>query len=198
MNTRYAVLGLLIEEPDHGYRLAQRMRTRLDSAQIKSAYVYQLLRDLEEDGLIRRVEEAPRGRRPPRVVFEVTERGEQDFGGWMRAPLELALIYEELHVKIAVSRVEDLPELVILVRQRERECLALLEKLDLSARQPAIKGRLPERGWSRSAAVLLRNAGIYNLQTTIKWLQRTATVMERTVAEERREQRRAARAHRQK
>lgn len=198
MNTRYAVLGLLIEEPDHGYRLAQRMRTRLDSAQIKPAYVYRVLQDLEGDGLIRRVEEEPKGRRPPRVVFEATERGERDFGGWMRAPLELALIYEELHVKIAVSRVEDLPELVTLVRQRERECLALLERLNESARQPGIRGFPPEQGWSRSVAVLLRNAGIYNLQTTIKWLQRTATVMERTIEEERREQRRAARARRRR
>jgi DNA-binding PadR family transcriptional regulator len=189
MNTRYAVLGLLIEEPDHGYRLAQRMQARLGPPQVRSTYVYRLLKELEADGLIRRVEEEPKGRRPPRVVFEVTERGERDFGGWMGAPVELAVIYEELHVKIAVSRVEDLPELLMLVRQRERDCLALQRQLEESARRPAEEG---EQGWSRSAAVLIRNAGIYNLQTMIRWLQRTAAVMDRTIEEERREQRRRA------
>jgi DNA-binding PadR family transcriptional regulator len=195
MNTRYALLGLLIEEPDHGYRLAQRMQTRLGSGQVRSTYVYRLLKELEVEGLIRRVAEESKGGRP-RVMFEVTERGERDFGGWMRAPLELALIYEELHLKIAVSRVGDLPELVGLVRQRERDCLALQQQLEEAARRPAGEG---EVGWSRSAAVLIRNAGIYNLQTMIAWLQRTATVMDRTIEEERREQRRrAARARRQR
>jgi DNA-binding PadR family transcriptional regulator len=187
MNTRYAVLGLLIEEPDHGYRLAQRMQARLGSPEVRSTYIYRLLKELETDGLIRRVHEEPKGRRPPRVVFEVTGEGERDFGGWMRAPLALAALYEELHVKIALSRVEDLPELVVLVRQRERDCLALQRQMEASAQRPAGAG---EWGWSRSATVLLRNAGIYNLQTMVKWLQRTAVVMDRVIEDERREQRR--------
>jgi len=185
---------LLIEEPDHGYRLAQRMQTRLGSPEVRSTYIYRLLKELEMDGLIRRVHEEPKGRRPPRVVFEVTGEGVRDFGGWMRAPVALAALYEELHVKIAVSRVEDLPEMVVLVRQRERDCLALLRQMEESARRPAEDA---ESGWSRSAAVLLRNAGIYNLQTMVRWLQRTATVMDRAIEGERQEQRqRASRARR--
>ncbi len=194
MSARYAVLGLLIEEPDHGYRLAQRMQTRLGSPQVRSTYVYRLLQELELEGLIRRVKEEPRGGGSPRVVFEVTALGERDFGGWMRAPLAFTLIFEDLLVKIAVSRVEDLPELVALVRRRERDCLAMQKQLQESARRPA-----EERGWSRSTAVMLRNLGVDNLQTMADWMQRMAMVMDRTIEEERREKRRrAARARRRK
>ena len=104
MSARYAVLGLLIEEPDHGYRLAQRMQARLGSPQARFTYVYRLLQELELEGLIRRVKEERRGGGSPRVVFEVTALGERDFGGWMRAPLAFTLIFEDLLVKIAVSR----------------------------------------------------------------------------------------------
>jgi DNA-binding PadR family transcriptional regulator len=81
MSARYAVLGLLIEEPDHGYQLAQRMQERLGSPQVRSTYVYRLLQELEREELIRRAREEPRGAGSPRVVFEVTALGERDFGG---------------------------------------------------------------------------------------------------------------------
>jgi DNA-binding PadR family transcriptional regulator len=194
MSARYAVLGLLIEEPDHGYRLAQRMQARLGSPQVRSTYVYRLLQELEQEGLVRRAREESRGGGSPRVVFEVTALGERDFGGWMRAPLALTLMFEELLVKIAVSRPEDLPELVVRVRQRERDCLAMQKQLQESAQRPA-----EERGWSRSTAVLLRNLGIDNLQVMAGWLQRMALVMDREIEEQRREKRRrAARARRRK
>lgn len=195
MTTRYALLGLLIEEPDHGYRLAQRIQERLGTTQVRSTYIYRLLKELERDGLIRRVEVESRGRRPARVVFEATELGEQDFGAWMRTPLALALIYEELLVRIAVSRVEDLPELLPLVRYRERDCLTLQRQLKELGQRPAEEG---ERGWSRSTAVMLRNLSIDNLQTMNEWMQRMALVMDREIEEERRERRRAARARERK
>ncbi len=111
----------------------------------------------------------------------------------MRAPLALTLIFEELLVKIAVSRAEDLPELVVLVRQRERDCLAMQKQLKESARRQALEAHPPERGWARSATVMLRNVGIDNLQMMAGWLQRIALVMDREIEEQRR---RAAQARR--
>ncbi|MGH2852993.1 MAG: PadR family transcriptional regulator [Solirubrobacteraceae bacterium] len=198
MSTRHAVLGLLIEEPDHGYSLARRIQERLGEAQVRSTYVYRLLKELEQDGLIRRAEVEPRGRRPARVVYEATELGERDFGGWMRAPLALTLFFEELLVKIAVSRVEDLPELLVLVRQRERDCLAMERKLKEPDRPPAAEAHSPGEGWSRTTAVMLRNLGIDNLQTMTAWLQRMALAMDRAIEEERRAQRLRERAHRRR
>jgi hypothetical protein len=50
--------------------------------------------------------------------------------------------------------------------------------------------RPSEQGWSRTAAVMLRNLGIDNLQTMTAWLQRMALAMDRAIEEDRREQRR--------
>jgi DNA-binding PadR family transcriptional regulator len=182
MSRRFAVLGLLREEPDHGYELAWRMEERLGSVKVTPKYVYKLLKGLEQDGLIYRIAEEPSGAGPARVVYDVTEQGVRRFAEWMRASAAMAPLYEELHLKVAFSRVPDLPGLIELLRLRERECLALLEKLEQPVERPREAGG---RGWARSAAVLVRNADIDSLQTMLRWLQRTCTVMERTVAEER-------------
>lgn len=181
INRRYAVLGLLIEEPDYGYRLTRRMQERLGSMQIGRTYVYSLLKRLEEEGLVYRSAEERSASGATRAVFAASERGVEHFAGWMSAPVATVPWYEDLHLKVAFSRESDLPELIVLLRWRERECLALLEGFEQSARHPS-----EERGWARSAAVLVRNADIDHLQTMVRWLQSTCAVMQRTVEEARR------------
>ncbi len=126
INRRYAVLGLLVEEPDYGYRLRQRMQVRLGSMQIGRTYVYSLLKRLEEEGLVYQSSEEPGAKGATRAVFSATRQGVELFSRWMSAPAEIAPWYEELHLKVAFSREADLPGLIEQLRWRERECLALL------------------------------------------------------------------------
>jgi DNA-binding PadR family transcriptional regulator len=181
INRRYAVLGLLIEQPDYGYRLTRRMRERLGSMQIGRTYVYDLLKGLEEDELVYRSAEERGANGSTRVFFAATERGAEHFAEWMRASAAMVPLYEELHLKVAFSREADLPGLIELLRWRERQCLALLEELERSARRPST-----DHGWGRAAAVLVRNADVDHLQTMVRWLQGTCAVMQRTVEEARR------------
>ncbi len=72
------VLGLLVEEPLHGYDLLERFRDRSMGfwAEVGKASVYQVLKRLERDGLITgKAQEGTDG--PDRRVFRITRAGRQ-------------------------------------------------------------------------------------------------------------------------
>ena len=72
------VLGLLAEEPMHGYDLLERFRTRGMGfwTELSRASVYQVLKRLERDGSV--AGKAQEGREgPDRRVFRITRRGRE-------------------------------------------------------------------------------------------------------------------------
>ena len=87
MSVKYAVLGLLREHPDHGYRLKSRFEQRIGKVwQLNLGQVYQTLRALEKDGLIEEVDgsdDAGEGLHARRR-YGLTERGRQKLEAWSR------------------------------------------------------------------------------------------------------------------
>jgi len=72
------VLGLLAEEPMHGYDLIERFRERSMGfwTELSRASVYQVLKRLERDGAV--AGKAQEGREgPDRRVFRITKRGRE-------------------------------------------------------------------------------------------------------------------------
>ncbi len=72
------VLGLLAEEPMHGYDLLERFRTRSMGfwTELSRASVYQVLKRLERDGSVSgKAQEGREG--PDRRVFRITRRGRE-------------------------------------------------------------------------------------------------------------------------
>ena len=72
------VLGLVAEEPMHGYDLLERFRTRSMGfwTELSRASVYQVLKRLERDGSV--AGKAQEGREgPDRRVFRITKRGRE-------------------------------------------------------------------------------------------------------------------------
>jgi PadR family transcriptional regulator AphA len=87
--TAYAILGLLREQPMHGYEIAQHFSLDADLGQVTPAdmsTIYTFLKDLQEYGLIRGKRETV-GARPPRTVFSLTEDAESLFLDWVRRPV---------------------------------------------------------------------------------------------------------------
>lgn len=71
-----AVLGLLTEQPMHGYGLFERVRKRGYQVKVGRASVYQSLRRLEQRGLVSGREQ-PGDQGPDRRVFKITRSGRQ-------------------------------------------------------------------------------------------------------------------------
>lgn len=86
LSPEYAVLGLLAQQPDHGYDLHQRLLAELGQVwRISQSQMYNLLKRLERQGdIVADRQEQPK--LPDRRVFHLTEQGRQRFERWLETP----------------------------------------------------------------------------------------------------------------
>lgn len=87
----WAVLGVLVEQPRHGYDIAAELRPGTpigDAWRLSRQLVYRALDRLEALGLAepRRTETSDAG--PPRTVYGPTRRGRALLRTWLSAPVE--------------------------------------------------------------------------------------------------------------
>lgn len=86
MNVPYGLLGLLEEEPRHGYDLKHNYdRLFANGKPLRFGQVYSTLARLQRDGLVEAVSEQP-GKGPDRKVYAITSEGVTDLDEWLRAP----------------------------------------------------------------------------------------------------------------
>ena len=72
------LLGILCNQDVHGYRLNHLLKHPANAITIGKANAYKLLAKLEEEGFVSHVEER-QGKRPPRLVYSITEQGQNEF-----------------------------------------------------------------------------------------------------------------------
>jgi DNA-binding PadR family transcriptional regulator len=179
MSAKNAVLGLVIERPGYGYDLARRLEERFGSSGFAPTGVYSALDQLSSDELVHSVgsrTDATNERAAPRTIYEATPKGIDHFEEWMLGGSSLAPVRDELYMKIALSRPQNLPRLIELARAQEQDCLARLHELRPStARSP--RGR--PKAWSEVAVLLVRDAEIKQLQARVEWLQKARAIMDK-------------------
>ena len=87
--TEWVVLGLLAEEPNHGFALARLLAPGGEVGRVWSAsrpLTYRAIDQLAADGMIEPVRTEP-GHGPQRTVHEVTAAGRRDLAEWLRTPV---------------------------------------------------------------------------------------------------------------
>jgi DNA-binding PadR family transcriptional regulator len=181
MSVKHAVLGLVIEKPGYGYELIQRLGERIEGWRPSYSSVYPALHLLRRQDMIRARELSAAGGRPAHrsvVWYEATDAGRVHFREWMVAPSEPAPVRDELQVKIAFAALEDLPRLVEQTRTQEQACLDRLLALTHGAGDQAlvVDG---DDDWRAVGQLLLRDAEVAHLRTTIVNLQRARAAMKR-------------------
>lgn len=184
MSLKLAVLGLLVERRGYGYDLARRFQERVGPGwQLSEGAVYVALDNLQREGLVRHVpDDVPSGGRrrthrgAPRVMYEPTDKGGEEFEVWMVASSARAPVREELHLKLALSRVHHLPRLVEITVEQEEACLARLQAYAGAVRfEDLVQAVEP---WEAVSAVMVRDAEIAYLQASIEWLRRIREAMQ--------------------
>jgi DNA-binding PadR family transcriptional regulator len=153
-----AVLGLLIEQRDHRFKLQRRLEARFPSAQFTHSTAYKAVDRLEKEGYVRAVG-AGRDRRG--VIYEVTPEGVEHFRDWVCAPTNALVSREELHAKISLCQPRDLPRLIDVIYTEECAYAAELERI--RNRMVAAQGNggpvpLAARKWSE----LMENAVMHS------------------------------------
>ncbi|HMO96336.1 MAG TPA: PadR family transcriptional regulator [Tepidiformaceae bacterium] len=84
----YAILGLLLEGPMHGYEMARHFEGHelTTACPIEQSSLYTYLRNVEGRELVR-WEETRVGARPPRKMYSLTDAGERSVRAWLDSPV---------------------------------------------------------------------------------------------------------------
>jgi DNA-binding PadR family transcriptional regulator len=132
-----AVLGLLKEQPMHGYQLSQELADQQGGLfRVSFGSLYPTLRRLEKDGAIARVTgDRTTGRR--KTVYRITPDGERLFLEWLAEPQDDQAEDTRFRLKVAFFRYLP-PE--TRVRLLERRRARLEQRLD------EVKGHLRDPG----------------------------------------------------
>jgi PadR family transcriptional regulator AphA len=115
----HAILGLVCQQPGHGYQLAQEIAPSAGLGLIlplRLSNIYFLLGNLEERGLIE-IAQREDDAYPPKTVFQATTAGRRAFESWIREPL----------TRLRQVRLDFLLK-VYFLRQRGDEIPALLDE----------------------------------------------------------------------
>lgn len=98
MSLRYALLGLLAEEPASGYDLTKKFERLLQryAWHAQHSQIYPELTKLAADGLVEVAAEGARGRR----TYAITEHGREDLRRWMLNPPEIFNVRNEFVLRL--------------------------------------------------------------------------------------------------
>ena len=166
----YALLGLLREGPQHGYRLAAAFAPdgRLGIAlRLKMSQMYAYLRKLERQGLLLAHDETDSASHRARRVFALTAEGERVFDAWLAAPVA-ATREVRLAFMLKLAFTLDTPSLALALLDRQRAAtMAWLARQQTRAAQTAEADALPTL-----ARLTLRHRILLS-EATLAWLDET-------------------------
>ncbi len=135
---QYAMLGLLHDQPTHGYELQRAFASSGDLAevaQVGQPALYAALKELVARRLIAGSEERE-GARPLRTTYTLTADGERLLTDWLREPVRrLRQVRLDFLLKVYFARRRGVRLVRALVDAQIRECHAYLVRLEERAAQ---------------------------------------------------------------
>jgi DNA-binding PadR family transcriptional regulator len=161
MSLKYGILGLLAEEPLHGYEVKTRFEAMLGGTwEVNIGQVYSTLQRLERDELVEAVgERGDRGR----LAYQVTDGGRAELQRWLGEPdAAPQQIHDELFVKLMLMRRLANGNLEGLIARQRRVYLQRLRDLAALERQA--------RAEQRPDLLLLLKGAVIHTEADIKWL----------------------------
>lgn len=155
----YAVLGLLLEGPAHGYDLQQRFRGRLGPVwRVAWSQLYSVLHALESRGWVRSSASRASGG-PPRHTYAISAAGRRAFYEWAAAPV----------TRLRDLRVEFLAKLFFLRQHRPEELADLLARQADALEQADADRAEPTGGdpWMAAVAASFRR---HQTESALAWI----------------------------
>jgi DNA-binding PadR family transcriptional regulator len=172
MSVPHALLALLSEGSKYGLQLREEFEARTGEVwPLNVGQVYTTLQRLERDGL---VESDSGADESPQKLFRITAAGEQELGGWLRTPPDLAAPpRDELVIKVLVALHMpgiDVPE----VLQVHRRYLVQLMQQWTRIKEDTAEDDL--------GLLLAVDAELFRLDAVVRWLDSADSRIRRTPA----------------
>ena len=174
MSLKYGILGLLAEQPLHGYEVKSRFEELLGGTwEVNIGQVYATFQRLERDDQIAAVgERGDRGR----LAFRLTDAGRQSLEQWLETPdAEPQPMREEVYVKLLLgNRLGNGSLERLLSRQRSVHLQRLKDLAGLEDRA--------RRENQRGVGLMLRGATLHT-EAELQWLDQCSAEIKRWDAE---------------
>ena len=164
----YAVLGLLLSRPMHGYEMA-RYFDRDDLSEvcpIEQSMLYTYIRNIEDRGLVSWTEVRV-GLRPPRKLHELNAAGREVIEAWLDEPVQrLREVRLEFLLKLYFLHTLDLLREQALLSKQIGICEEYYDRL--------LRRELATAGFARLVAASKRSGA----ESTVTWLREYAWQLE--------------------
>lgn len=139
MSIKFALLGLIAEQPMHGYRLKEAFDERVSSLWgLTTAQIYQTLGALERSGLLESRGERV-GSRPERRTYRATEAGKRQLDRWLDEAPSMALrpFRDDLFLRMLLLRNGDAEEFCRALDRHDHEIRHLSARVTQTPRRHA-------------------------------------------------------------
>lgn len=183
MSVKLAVLGLIVERRGYGYDLLRRFEDRFGVWNVNQSTVYDAIDKLYREGRIVALDgsgspaERTGPARSPKVVYEATPTGRDDFLTWLTAPIgRVDPMRAEILLKIALATQEHALALLQVIDAQIDRCTDALAQLLAGYRLDGDGAR--EVSWSVAAVYYVNDAAITRLKGDLEWLRRVRAGVE--------------------
>jgi DNA-binding PadR family transcriptional regulator len=169
---RTVILAALVEQPAHGYELTNRLNRRMGPVlQTDARRVYEVLEQLEKEGLACSVEERASGApHRPRRVFSATSLGGRTHAGWLGEREPVPLVRADIYALIAFSDPKQAPQLLAKLDEYELDCMEMQER--------AIEADVERASWRSRMLNVTRAAVSEQLRGELRWITRVRREIE--------------------
>jgi DNA-binding PadR family transcriptional regulator len=159
---RHTLLGLLSQEPRHGYDLKNAFEALLGGTwPLNIGQVYTTLSRLERDELVA-VEVVPQELLPDRKVYSITEAGKDELDFWMREPASDTIrLKDEFFIKLLVHQLVGSKDALPLIRRQVQIYMQKIAQLISIRSDKALD----------PATILLIEGAILHLEADLRWLE---------------------------
>ncbi|MBN1317919.1 MAG: PadR family transcriptional regulator [Anaerolineales bacterium] len=165
MSVRNAILGLLAQQPRHGYELHDAFEVMVGGKQnwdVKPAQVYTTLYRLEKSGHVEQQTVEQEGG-PEKVIYRITEKGIDEYNTWLEEPVKTQHERDEFFLKLMLSLATEIgnPQKVLYIQRA-----SLFQELhDLTSQRSESDPK------SELANILHMDQAIMRVEADLRWLE---------------------------
>lgn len=174
---RTAVVAALVEQPTHGYDLTNRLNRRMGPMlQVDSRRVYEVLEQLEKEGLAGSVEESAAGASHRRKrVFSATALGRAAHEEWFHQREPVPMVRADIYALIAFSDPEHAPLLLAKLEDYELDCMEMQER--------AVEAEMGRASWRSRMLNATKAAVAEQMRAELRWITRVRREIEEYLAD---------------
>lgn len=164
MSVRNAILGLLAQQPRHGYELRAAFEALMGGGEVwevKPAQIYTTLSRLEDAGLVHQ-DSVEQDGGPEKRIYSLTPSGRAELGEWFNTGVSAEHHRDEFFVKLMVSLYSDRVDPYQVIRAQRNRLYQDLHAVTTRRNTTDARHEL--------AQVFLLDKSIMHLEADLRWL----------------------------